>query len=189
MQQTGYGTADQRERDGGPGATFPSHTHYPGMPTLDGENSNLPSHRDPFHGEGWFAPRSGRCSDSRRPVRDEVLGQVADGGQEDADAVMVAARKSFEAWRDVVPLEHAKIMRQAAAKSRKHGDELALIDAADGGNPVNEMRSEASKGAGSFDFRGKLVTEIKAASIPLGPGVVNLAVQEPLGVVARIAAR
>jgi betaine-aldehyde dehydrogenase len=40
--------------------------------------------------------------------------------------------------------------------------------------------------AAGIDFFAGLVTEMKGASIPMGPGVVNFSVREPLGVVAKI---
>jgi len=69
---------------------------------------------------------------------------------------------------------------------REHAEELAMIDAADCGNPVHEMVMDATVAAAQIDFYAGLVTEIKGASIPMGPGVVNFTVREPRGVVGRI---
>jgi len=155
---------------------------------LTAEIPNLPTHRDLFYDGAWHPPVNGRYLDSRSPATDEVLGQVADGNGQDAETVIAAAQKGFEAWSNVPPLERAKIMRQAAAEICRFGDELALIDSADGGNPVREMRSDAAKAAGSFDFFAGLVTELKGDSIPMGPNAVNFSIREPVGVVARIVA-
>ncbi len=61
-----------------------------------------------------------------------------------------------------------------------------MIDAADCGNPVHEMVMDATVAANQIDFYAGLVTEMKGASIPMGPGVVNFSVREPRGVVGRI---
>jgi acyl-CoA reductase-like NAD-dependent aldehyde dehydrogenase len=45
---------------------------------------------------------------------------------------------------------------------------------------------EATIAAAQIDFYTGLVTEIKGASIPMGPSVVNFTVREPRGVVGRI---
>ena len=58
-----------------------------------------------------------------------------------------------------------------------------MIDAADCGNPVREMVSDASIAAAQIEFFAGLVTEMKGASIPMGPDVVNFSVREPRGVV------
>ena len=69
---------------------------------------------------------------------------------------------------------------------RKNGDELAMLDAADCGNPYAEMVRDANAGAAQLDFYAGLVTEMKGASIPMGPDRLNFSVREPLGVVGRI---
>jgi betaine-aldehyde dehydrogenase len=48
------------------------------------------------------------------------------------------------------------------------------------------MVRDANAGAAQLDFYAGLVTEVKGASIPMGPDVVNFSVREPLGVVGRI---
>ena len=73
-----------------------------------------------------------------------------------------------------------------AARVREHADELAWIDATNGGNPVHEMASDARIAAAQLEFFAGLVTEMKGASIPMGPDAVNFSVREPVGVVARI---
>ena len=49
---------------------------------------------------------------------------------------MAAAKAAFKEWRRVPPLERAKMLRRIAAVLRENADELAMIDAADCGNPV-----------------------------------------------------
>ena len=50
------------------------------------------------------------------------------------------------------------------------------------------MSSDAHAAARFFEFFAGLVTEMKGASIPMGPNAVNFSVREPLGIVARIVA-
>ncbi len=98
------------------------------------------------------------------------------------------AQKGFLEWRDVVPLERARILKEVATLLRLHGDELAMIDAANCGNPYTEMRGDAAIAAAQMDFFAGLVTEMKGDTIPMGPDRVNMTTREPLGVVARILA-
>ncbi len=86
----------------------------------------------------------------------------------------------------VLPLERAKILRRIAEILRQNANELAMIDAADCGIPVKEMVSDAMIAAAQMEFFAGFVTEMKGASIPMGPDVVNFSVREPLGVVGRI---
>ena len=146
----------------------------------------LPEHRTCYYGGAWHAPKSGREADTINPGTGESLGRVADAGAADVDAAVAAAKTAFKQWRNVLPLERAKMLRWIAEVLRKHAQELAMIDAADCGNPVAEMVSDAMVAAAQTEFFAGLVTEMKGASVPMGPGVVNFSVREPRGVVARI---
>jgi betaine-aldehyde dehydrogenase len=146
----------------------------------------LPVHRGVYYGGAWHGPLSGRFADTLNPGTGAALGQVAVADAADVDAAVVAARRGFAEWRAVLPLERAKILRRLAQLVRDHAQELAMIDAANCGNPIREMISDAAIAAAQLDFFAGLVTEMKGASIPMGPDVVNFSVREPLGVVARI---
>jgi betaine-aldehyde dehydrogenase len=146
----------------------------------------LPEHRGAYYGGAWHEPKSGRHIDSINPGTGESLGLVADCGSDDIDAAVTAAKKAFEDWRNVPPLERARMLKRIAAILREHAEELAMLDAADCGNPFTEMVRDATVGAAQIEFYAGLVTEMKGSSIPMGPDVVNFSVREPRGVVGRI---
>ena len=146
----------------------------------------LPERLDLYYGGAWRPAASGARAECRNPGSGELLGDVAEAGPEDIDAAVAAAQAGFEVWRDVAPRERGRILRELARRVRIHGRELAMLDAADCGNPVAEMYADAEAGAAQLDFFAGLVTEMKGASIPMGPDAVNFSVREPLGVVARI---
>jgi acyl-CoA reductase-like NAD-dependent aldehyde dehydrogenase len=148
----------------------------------------LPQRAELFYGGQWHAPREEQVRDVYSPATGERLGRAPEATAADAEAAIAAARQGFQTWRRVPPLERARILRRCAAVIREHAADLALLDAANGGNPVSEMTSDAHVAAGMFDFFAGLVTEMKGASIPMGPDAVNFSVREPLGVVARIVA-
>src|SRR5262250_691496 len=154
--------------------------------TLKSETTvlRLPTHRDPYYAGKW--QKGSRYADVTNPATGESLGKVTDGTAADAEAAIAAAKAAFRDWRRVPPLERAKMLREIANVLRKNGDELAMLDAADCGNPYAEMVRDAGMGAAQLDFYAGLVTEMKGASIPMGPDVVNFSVREPFGVVGRI---
>src|SRR5689334_16951016 len=154
--------------------------------TTAGEALKLPKNRGAFYGGQWHEPKSGRFIDNLNPGTGLSLGKVADAGAEDIDAAVLSAKSAFAEWRRVLPLERAKILRRIAQILRDNADELALIDAADCGNPVKAMVSDAMVAAAQMEFFAGFVTEMKGTSIPMGPDVVNFSVREPLGVVGRI---
>ncbi|VVE13235.1 betaine aldehyde dehydrogenase (BADH) protein [Pandoraea horticolens] len=153
-----------------------------------GAGLTLPAHDGLYYGGAWHAPRSGRYGDVYSPGDGSRIGRVAVGDASDVDAAVAAARQGFAVWRDTPPLERARILRAAAVEMRKHAADLALLDAADCGNPVAEMTGDVMVAAALFEFFAGLVTEMKGASIPMGPEAINFTVREPVGVVARIVA-
>ncbi len=148
----------------------------------------LPGQSGLFYGGEWHAPAGGGTVEITSPATGETLASVAVAGKEDVDAAVGAARRGFAVWRDVPPLERARIMRAMANVIRAHAAELAMLDAADCGNPVSEMGVDAHIAAALIDFFAGLVTEMKGDSIPMGPDALNFSLREPLGVVARIVA-
>jgi betaine-aldehyde dehydrogenase len=154
--------------------------------TKPAQSLKLPTHRDPYYAGKWQKPATARYAEVTAPGSGDSLGKVVDGTVADAEAAIAAAKAAFKEWRRVPPLERAKMLRAIADVLRKNGDELAMLDAADCGNPYAEMVRDANAGAAQLDFYAGLVTEMKGASIPMGPDVVNFSVREPLGVVGRI---
>lgn len=148
----------------------------------------LPSNRGLFYGGKWHTPINGGDAETFDPGRGITLGKVAEASVADVDRAVASAQKGFLEWRDVVPLERAKILREIARILRENHKELATIDAANCGNPVAEMMGDANVAAAQLDFFAGLVTEMKGTSIPMGPNSVNFSVRQPLGVVARILA-
>lgn len=147
---------------------------------------HLPRNRTLYFGGAWHEPISARFDASLNPSTGETLARVAVGNAADVDAAVAAAARSFAEWRAVLPLERAKLLRRMGELLRQNAAELAMIDAANCGNPVREMTSDAMAAAAQLDFFAGLVTEIKGASIPMGPDIVNFSVRQPVGVVARI---
>jgi betaine-aldehyde dehydrogenase len=108
------------------------------------------------------------------PSTGQPLARVAVGNAADVDAAVGAAARGFAEWRAVLPLERGRILRRMAEVLRKNAAELAMIDAANCGNPVREMTSDAMVAAAQLDFFAGLVTEMKGASILMGPDVRQL---------------
>lgn len=146
----------------------------------------LPEHLDLYYDGGWHPPAEASTIEVIAPGSGEALARVSAAGERDVDNAVAAARAGFLVWRDVAPLERGRILREVAAILRREADSLAMLDAADSGNPYSEMRPDALNAAAQVEFFAGLVTEAKGASIPMGPDRINFSVREPLGVVARI---
>jgi betaine-aldehyde dehydrogenase len=148
----------------------------------------LPSHFDLYYGGAWHAPKAGQYVETINPALDEPIAKVADADADDAAAAIEAAHRAFPAWSALPPLKRGDVMRAAAKILREHAEELAMLDALNTGNPVAEMVADARIAATGIEYFAGLTTEVKGATIPMGPGNLNYTVREPLGVVARIVA-
>lgn len=146
----------------------------------------LPGRRGLYYGGGWHEALSGRQARSVNPATREDLGSYAVAGAEDVDAAVRAAAAAAAGWRATSPLERGALLRRAAAIVREHAWELALIDAADCGNPVRQMRDDAVIAATQLEYFAGLVLELKGETIPTLNGSLDYTLREPLGVVARI---
>lgn len=146
----------------------------------------LPRQRDLFYGGGWHVPQAEKYTDNISPASGASLGRVAEASSADIDAAVNAAAEAFKTWRLVPPADRAAMLRRMAAILRDNARELALIDAADCGNPVSEMIRDGMAAAAQVEFFAGLVTEMKGHSIPMGPNAVNFSIRQPRGVVGRI---
>src|SRR5690606_36094158 len=106
------------------------------------QNIRLPEHRDLYYGGQWHAPE-GRYVDTWNPATGDCLGPCADADAADVDAAVQAAQAAFAEWSRTRPAERAALMRNVATVLREHATELALLDAANCGNPVAEMTRDA----------------------------------------------
>ncbi len=149
--------------------------------------AKLPKSRDLYYDGGWRKPEGG-YADTFNPATGASLGECAEASAADVDAATRAALRAFPAWRATKPSARAETLRKIAAVLRDHAEELALLDAANCGNPVSEMASDARVAAMQIEFFAGLVTEIKGDTQALDAHSFNMTLREPRGVCARIVA-
>ena len=147
----------------------------------------LPQRRELFYGGEWHAPAGG-FEETINPGTGASLGAVARANAADVDAAVRAAHAAFLTWRPVKPFDRGAALKRLAAVLHDHAEELALLDSANCGNPIGAMVKDVHDGAHIVEFFAGLVTEAKGEVTPMGEGVVNMTVQQPLGVCARILA-
>src|SRR3989442_15635675 len=89
-----------------------------------------------FIGGRWVEAASGKTFETINPATGEVLARVAEGGAEDIDRAVAAARSSFDrgTWRDLPPAERAKLLWQVRGMIEERATEFAQLE-----NPYNGM--------------------------------------------------
>ncbi len=146
----------------------------------------LPRQRGLYWGGQWHNPAGAQVLHTFNPSTGELLAEVLSGGAAEVDAAVTSAVRAFPSWARTPPLERGRLLREAAARIRVHAQDLALIDAANCGNPVKAMVFDAEIAATQLEYFAGLVLEIKGETIPTANGSLNYTLREPLGVVARI---
>ncbi len=131
---------------------------------------------------------SGKTFEKFSPSTGEKLADVPDCDSGDVDRAVQAAQRALAAWKRLTPTERGAYCRRFAQRLREKSETYALLDALDGGNPVQAMRKDVAQVANQFDYYAGLATELKGETIPATSGTFNFTIREPYGVVARIPA-
>jgi acyl-CoA reductase-like NAD-dependent aldehyde dehydrogenase len=144
-----------------------------------------------FIGGKWVEAASGKTFDTIDPSTGEVLAKVAEGGAEDIDRAVAAARKAHESgvWRDLPPAERAKALWRVGDLIEEHLLEFAQLDSLDNGKPINEMLlADVPISAATFRYYAGWVTKLDGATQQTSfPGkYLSYTLRQPVGVVGQI---
>ncbi len=142
-----------------------------------------------FIGGRLQAAATGRTFDDIAGRDGSVITQVAEGGTEDVDRAVRSARLAYDdgRWSDRTPEERKTVLLRLADLIREHLDELALLEALDGGKPIRDaLDVDVPSAATTFQWFGEAIDKVYGQVGPTGPGALSLVTREPIGVVAAI---
>ncbi|SBS77434.1 Betaine aldehyde dehydrogenase [uncultured Mycobacterium sp.] len=123
--------------------------------------------------------------DVEDPCTGDVLTQVPDCSSEDVDRVVATAHAAQRDWALRTPRQRGTALRALATLMRDHSEELALLDAIDGGFPLPAMRDDVNWAAEVLELMADAAFDIGGRTIPLSANL-HYTLQQPYGVVARI---
>ena len=138
---------------------------------------------------------SGRTFSTPNPATGETLATVAEGGAEDIDLAVTAARAAYDdgPWRTLTPSQRGKILWRIGDLIESHAEELAEIESLDNGKPrLQAQFADVAVSAELFHYMAGWATKIDGdtltLSTPYAPGAQFHAytLREPLGVVGQI---
>jgi acyl-CoA reductase-like NAD-dependent aldehyde dehydrogenase len=119
------------------------------------------------------------------PATEQAVTTVSQASAEDADAAIEAAAAALPAWRAVPPGERAALLRAFAAEVDAHAEELAQLEVAGSGHPVNAARWEAGQVRDVLTYYAAAPERATGRQIPVAGGL-DVTFHEPLGVVGLI---
>jgi acyl-CoA reductase-like NAD-dependent aldehyde dehydrogenase len=140
--------------------------------------------------DGRFVPAaSGRTFADITGRDGSTIAEVAEGGPEDVDRAVAAARASFDdgRWADQKPQDRKRVLLRLAELMREDRDELALLESLDVGKPIRDaIRVDATSSAVTFQWYAETIDKVYGEVGPTGPEALSLVTREPIGVVAAI---
>jgi acyl-CoA reductase-like NAD-dependent aldehyde dehydrogenase len=142
-----------------------------------------------FIGGEWQDAVSGRTYDTWNPATEQVITQVPEGGAEDVDRAVTAARTAFEgkAWKGMPAKERGRLLWKIADRLLERADEVAYVETLDNGKPVFESRyADLNAVVDCLQYFAGWATKVTGDTIPVGPNSFNYTLREPLGVVGAI---
>ena len=130
----------------------------------------------------------GRTFDSIDPATGEPIGAVAQGGAEDVERAVTAARGALEgALRKVSPSKRAGLMYSLAELIKANGAELAELESLDNGKPLAAANGDIAASVAHLRYYAGWPTKIEGETIPVSArDVLCYTLREPVGVCAQI---
>ncbi len=123
------------------------------------------------------------------PATEQPLANVAEGGPEDVDLAVTSARRAFDEgpWSRMAPWERGRLLGRVAEIIRQKNDEIALLDALDGGKPIKDNKyGDVPLSARIFDYYAGVPDKVQGIVLPSERDFYNYSLREPYGVVAGI---
>jgi betaine-aldehyde dehydrogenase len=139
--------------------------------------------------DGEFVPPvSGRMRTIRNPATGRVVAEVADAAPADVDRAVSAARSAFDSrpWREMMPFERGRILRRIAERIAANAEEIARCETLCGGKTIANSRNEVEAAIRVFEYYSGAMDKFFGDTIPMGSGVLDFTLREPVGVVAQI---
>lgn len=141
----------------------------------------------------WIAGREVDAVDGQHfvtesPGTGEPICEVALAAVADVDRAVQAAKEGFKEWRALTGAARGAILQRAADLVRAHRDELAELEALDGGKPIAETpEADVDSGADCLAYFAGQAASIQGEYQQLD-GAFFYTRPEPLGVCAGIGA-
>ncbi|NOH97978.1 betaine-aldehyde dehydrogenase [Vibrio sp. 99-70-13A1] len=132
---------------------------------------------------------SGETFSSINPANGEVIATLGQASQQDLERAIESAKQGFAIWSAMAPIERSRILLKAVEILRSRNDELAALEVADTGKPLQEaIEVDVASGADVIEYFAGLVPAMQGDQQPLGESQFFYTRREPLGICAGIGA-
>ncbi|MFF2476418.1 aldehyde dehydrogenase family protein [Streptomyces sp. NPDC058066] len=138
----------------------------------------------------WRSAASGATREILDPADAQPFALIAEGGTQDADAAVAAARRAFDdgTWPATPVAERAALLRRVADLLVRDREKIGLLESRDAGKTVEEGRVDVDCVADAFRYFADLVVgEGGGRVVDAGSDEIHsVVVHEPVGVCSLI---
>src|SRR5512141_2013937 len=137
----------------------------------------------------FVAAKSGQTYTSENPATGKPIAEIAQGGTEDVDRAVKAARRAFDdgAWSNLAPADRKRTLIRFADLIDANRDELAATETLDAGKPIADVRAlDIPDTAATIRWHAEAIDKLYDQVAPTGPSAVAMVVREPAGVVGAV---
>ena len=121
------------------------------------------------------------------PATQEVLAEVAAGGEAEVHAAVAAAKAAFPTWAGTPQKERARLMRRLGDLITAHVPELAKTETRDCGQVIAQTGKQlVPRAADNFHFFAEVCTRMDGHTYPVDRTMLNYTLFQPVGVCALI---
>jgi 5-carboxymethyl-2-hydroxymuconic-semialdehyde dehydrogenase len=120
------------------------------------------------------------------PATQEVLAEVASGGEAEVNAAVAAAKEAFPKWAGLPATERAKLVRKLGDLIARHAPEIAQTETNDCGQVISQTGKQLiPRAADNFYYFAEMCTRVDGHTYPT-PTHLNYTLFHPVGVCALI---
>ena len=140
-------------------------------------------------GSGWGKGVEGQVIERVAPSHGVTVSRYQAATKADAERAIAAARAAFDTglWPRMTASERSRILLKAADLIADRAEELAFLDAIEGGKPISQVRGEIAGAVDIWRYAAALARDLHGESYnTLGDGTLGVVLREAIGVVSII---
>ncbi len=164
-------------------------THIPDRDASLAAIASLPLRTRLFIDGAFRDAKGGRRFTSENPATGQPIAEVAEGGPEDVDLAVAAARRAADdgRWSRLNPGDRKTLLIAWAERIDAHREELALIETIDSGKPIADTAGfDIAETARCIRWHAEAIDKLYGQVAPAPEGVVATITREPMGVVGAV---
>lgn len=133
----------------------------------------------------WMDSLSGKKFATVYPATEEIIAEVVEGGPEDIDLAVDAARRAFDdgPWPRMDARDRSKLLYRLADLIEENAEELAALETLDNGKPITDSRNvDLPLVIDCFRYYAGWADKIHGETIPIRGNYFCYTRREPVGV-------